>query len=78
METTPKPIRHRDGHVTIDGRFIGTVTRRIEPIGPRRSNGTSRWIAVWDVHTPSGEYVTKQYRMSLAIDSIVTYDRYSR
>lgn len=75
MATTANPIRHRDGTVTLDGKLIGTIERRVEPTGPTRPNGTRRHIVTWNVVYVDGTWVGKKYSRDLAKTVLADYAR---
>jgi hypothetical protein len=74
-----KPIRHRNGNVTINGTFVGTVARRIRPVGPQRPNGTYRWEAIWEARDVDGnDIVMAAARAAHAVEAVAVEWRWSR
>ena len=75
MATHPAPVRHRDGTVTLKGKVIGTIERRVEPTGPTRRNGTRRHHVTWNVVYVDRTWLGKVYRRADAMTRIADYAR---
>lgn len=72
MATNHRPIVHRDGRVSIDGKVVGVIVRKVEPVGPVRRNGTRRHVATFTAHSVGGPPIGAAFwNRARAVDDIV-------